>query len=136
MSATEPNTSTPTSVVPSAKKVLLGMKSTFKSYISSIEGVVDSVKPSMIVSAIIQVANEAHTLVGSISISTFAKEIANDTDELMNFFKSEKIGSGVLEQASSFSIFAEGQLSELENYIQVHLIKATQSCMVCSMCCW
>ena len=110
------------------KEVLISLKSTFSKFISSIENAKDEAKPNTIMSAIIQVAEQAHIQLLAVSITDFVKEIVVGEEEFINLLKSSNIGDKFFEAVSSLDFFLDGNEEDLKNYIDAHINRATPSC--------
>jgi hypothetical protein len=111
------------------RQTLLDMKSTFKQFISDIEDKADQFKPSYILSAIIQIAEEAHAKVESIPVIQFVKEIVTGEDNLIEELQSKKIGAKHTHSVYEMDLFSNDE--HLQNYIDAHNNRAKRVTCYC-----
>lgn len=116
----------------SKSDVLKSLESTFKSFIPSIEKAQNEHKEKHILSALIQVAEDAYAVCSKFSIADYATEIATGEDDLIQWFKSDNIKGAFIEAVSSYEMFLEENRLQLQAYIDAHLIKAMRDgCFSC-----
>jgi hypothetical protein len=118
-----------TSSTSKPREVLSLLKSTFSKWTASIEEEADDFKPWKIMSAIIQIAQEANMLLPSTLIIDFVKEIIHGDDHLTDLFKTSIIGSKFIEAAQNFEFLQNDD--ELQHEIDNHIIRAHKSGFCC-----
>ncbi len=111
------------------RQTRLDMKGMFQQFVSDIEDKADQFKPTYILSAIIQIAQEANAKVQTIPVIQFVKEIVNGDDNLIELFKTQKIGAKHTHSVATLDLFSNDE--HLQNYIDAHNNRAKRSTCTC-----